>query len=192
MKNFLIIAALMLLSTPALAEVSGNIGFTSQYVFRGISQGPNPAVQASVTAEKNGIYGTFWASQVDFGTEANVEANYMAGVKKSWFDVGYLQYDYYGDDVKLADEAKEVYFGANAGPFSAYVFHDLDLESQYWNLSASHQVKGFDASLFIGHNDEYDHAGVKVGRSFGPVSFGYTFDYVRDASEHSINLFYNF
>lgn len=184
--------ALMLLATPAFAEISGSVGGTSQYVWRGVSQGEDPAVQVSLTASgKSGLYGTFWASQVDFGTDAHTEANYMVGFQRGWLDVGYLQYDYWGDEVELADEMKEVYVGVKAGPFFGYVFHNPDA-GEYWNVGAQHDFSKFSVKGWFGHDDNKDHAGVTVSKDFGPVNVGYTFDHVSGNQEHSVGVHYNF
>jgi uncharacterized protein (TIGR02001 family) len=177
---------------PAFAEISGSVGATSQYVFRGISQGEDPAIQVGATVSAENFYASFWASQVELDRDVHTEGNYSFGVKAKGFDVGFLQYDYYGDDLELSEESQELYVGYSAGPFTAYAFQDLDTKDNYYNVSASHSFPLVDVSVFAGHAESYDHGGVKISRSFGKFNLGYTFDYLRDASEHSVGLFYNF
>ncbi len=187
-----LLAFLAFFTLPAFAEINGSVGATSQYVFRGVSQGEDPALQVGITASSENFYVSFWASQVDIARDVHTEANYAFGVKAKGFDVGVLQYDYYGDDLELGDESREVYVGYAAGPFSAYAFQDMDTKDNYYNINASHSFDLVDVSVFAGHAEDYDHGGVKVSRSFNKFNLGYTFDYRRDASEHSVGLFYNF
>jgi uncharacterized protein (TIGR02001 family) len=67
MKKTLIATALMAaISTTALADISGNVGMTSDYVFRGISQTDNQmAIQGGLDYEHpSGLYVGTWASNV--------------------------------------------------------------------------------------------------------------------------------
>jgi len=65
---------------PALAEISGSAGATSQYVFRGISQGEDPAIQVGATVSAENFYASFWASQVELDRDVHTEGNYSFGV----------------------------------------------------------------------------------------------------------------
>ncbi len=67
-------------------SLSASAAFTTDYVFRGISQtDQNPAVQASLDASYGIFYIGMWGSNVDFGAGpagqdiANVEIDYYAG-----------------------------------------------------------------------------------------------------------------
>lgn len=103
-----IVAGLFCLAVPALAEVSGTVTFTSEYILRGISQtNDEPAVQASIDfAAKNGFYLGLWGSSIDVShiglpVEAQVEMDLYGGwawTGQSGFglDVGVVHYDYPG------------------------------------------------------------------------------------------------
>jgi len=74
---------------------------TSDYVFRGISQSDNePAIQGSANIGYGIFYAGIWMSSVDFKDDAQIEADYYAGIKPTWgpatFDFGVLYYDYPG------------------------------------------------------------------------------------------------
>jgi uncharacterized protein (TIGR02001 family) len=114
-KNLLpaaLATGLMAAATAAQAEmeISGNVALTSDYKFRGISQSDeSPAIQGGFDASwDNGIYVGTWGSTVDFdsndGFDGSLELDYYVGwasdIGDSGFgiDVGYLYYDYPGDD----------------------------------------------------------------------------------------------
>ena len=77
MKKLFGLMGAFLLSTSAFAGVSGGVNVTSDYLFRGVSQTQgNPAIQWNLEAEKNGVYGGTWGSQIDFGAKASIEYDF--------------------------------------------------------------------------------------------------------------------
>jgi uncharacterized protein (TIGR02001 family) len=90
--------------TSAYAQVTGNLGLTSDYRFRGVSQTQNaPAVQGGLDyAHKSGLYIGNWNSSVSsdvYTKGAGVESDLYAGYKKEIFkditiDVGSYNYFY--------------------------------------------------------------------------------------------------
>ena len=71
----------LLLSGSALAEVTGNIGATSNYLWRGTTQTSNEAaIQGGLDyAHDSGFYAGTWASNVDFGDETSYELDFYGG-----------------------------------------------------------------------------------------------------------------
>lgn len=84
--------------------VTVNGGFTSDYVFRGISQSDNdPAAFAGIDLTYRMFYVGIWGSSVaSFTSSSGFEFDVYAGVKRSWngveFDLGVLYYTYPGND----------------------------------------------------------------------------------------------
>jgi uncharacterized protein (TIGR02001 family) len=120
-------------TTAQAAEISANVALTSDYRFRGISQSDESiALQGGFDLGfDNGIYVGTWASSVDFdsadGFDGSLELDYYVGWgmdvgENSAIDVGYLYYDYPGDDGAEGDY-QELY-----GSFS---FHDLTVGMAY-------------------------------------------------------------
>lgn len=138
------LAAGVMMSSQAAAGVSGNIGVFSEYMFRGIEQTNEPAVQGGIDYESGiGIYAGTWASNVDFGPadpntyEADFYAGYAAEFGIVSLDVGAVFY-YYRDDTGL--NTVEYYAGVGVGPVSltAYVTDDYfgSGESAYYVTSS--------------------------------------------------------
>lgn len=99
-------AATVALSGAAMAEelkLAYNIGVTSDYVFRGVSQTQeDPAVQGGVDATYGMGYAGVWASNVDFGSKnPSTEVDFYAGVKPTVgdtsLDLGVIYYSYTKD-----------------------------------------------------------------------------------------------
>jgi uncharacterized protein (TIGR02001 family) len=90
--------------TAAQAQVTGNLGLTSDYRFRGISQSQNaPAVQGGIDyAHSSGLYVGNWNSSVSsqvYTSGAGVESDLYAGYKKDVYkgitiDIGSYNYFY--------------------------------------------------------------------------------------------------
>lgn len=129
---------------------SFNIGGTTDYVFRGISQnGEDPAMQGGIDFSYGIFYAGAWASMVDFGTDlatgsdvADAEVDYYAGIKPTWgplnFDFGVIYYSYPGsiNPGGLELDYVELKAGVSASPFDKFttglaVFYspDYTLES---------------------------------------------------------------
>lgn len=105
MKIKLLAAAVALstLAPLASADVSVTGTLTSDYVFRGISQTDrSPALQIGLDYEhESGFFAGAWASNVDFGDDANAEIDFFAGyfgeVNESLsYDASYTLYTYTG------------------------------------------------------------------------------------------------
>jgi uncharacterized protein (TIGR02001 family) len=104
MKKVLLAIFALASITAAHAQVSGNLGLTSDYRFRGISQSQNaPAVQGGVDyAHSSGLYIGNWNSSVSsqvYTNGAGVESDLYAGYKKDIYrgitiDVGTYNYFY--------------------------------------------------------------------------------------------------
>ena len=86
-----------------------NGGFTSDYIFRGISQSDNdPAAFAGVDLAYGMLYAGIWGSSVaSFTSSSGMEFDVYGGLKRSWngvdFDLGVIYYTYPGNssDVEL-------------------------------------------------------------------------------------------
>jgi uncharacterized protein (TIGR02001 family) len=105
MKKILLALALSAsVVTTASAQLTGNLGLTSDYRFRGVSQTQNaPAVQGGIDyAHKSGFYIGNWNSSVSSQVYTNgsgVESDLYAGFKKDIYkgitvDIGSYNYFY--------------------------------------------------------------------------------------------------
>jgi uncharacterized protein (TIGR02001 family) len=92
---------------PRRCTFSANVGLTTDYVFRGMSQtSQSAAVQGGFDATCGMFYAGVWASNLDWGTDnygnvaANLEMDWYGGVKfttgKIAWDAGIIYYSYPG------------------------------------------------------------------------------------------------
>lgn len=85
-------------------EISANVTFASEYVFRGVSvSDEDPALQGSLTwAHGSGFYIGAWGSSGNFGTNGSLEIDYYAGygtdLNGVTLDFSVIYYTYPGDE----------------------------------------------------------------------------------------------
>ena len=131
MKKVLLAILALAGFTLAHADVTGNLGLTSDYRFRGISQSQNaPAVQGGVDyTHSSGLYIGNWNSSVSsqlYTNGAGVESDLYAGYKKDIYkgitiDVG--SYNYFYPRATVAGtgsnfDTYEAFAGVGYGPVS--------------------------------------------------------------------------
>jgi uncharacterized protein (TIGR02001 family) len=118
MKRSALVSALVIAAaTPAvsMAGGSGNIGFVTDYVYRGIYQADSSAYAGADYSTDSGFYvGTWWAD-VGLGTETDVYLGYTGGNDNITYKIGYTGY-YYLDD--FDGDYNEVNLGLSAGIFA--------------------------------------------------------------------------
>lgn len=146
MKKFLAMFALLVASGSVYAQLTTNVGVTSDYRFRGISQSQNGlALQGGVDyAHKSGFYVGNWNSTVSnraytdsTGLEMDVYGGYKTEVAKGIkLDVGSYNYFYSqaGNRFNSASNTNEVYVGVEYG--AAVVKYSRSL-SDYFGVANS-------------------------------------------------------
>ena len=147
----------------AQAELTANVGVTSNYVFRGVTQTDDgPAVQGGVDfTHDSGLYAGIWASNVedntgDSGFEYDLYAGYNFKVNdKVAFDIGYITYKYSGTNAFT--ETYEIFAGASFYGFSAtYYDGNPDAGSDYSYIDLKYTLalpQEFNVHLHYGYND---------------------------------------
>ena len=106
------LAALALLITGAAqADVSANLGFASDYHYRGIFQASS-SVNGGLDFEKSGFYAGTWAADVKDGLEIDGYFGYGGTVGEFGYSIGYTGYFYSGD---FDDTYQEINLGGSFG-----------------------------------------------------------------------------
>ena len=130
------------------ADISANLGFNSEYIFRGIPQAKSSAF-GGFDLESGGFYAGTWAADVSDGLEVDYYGGYGFEVGDFGFTAGGTWYTYTGD---FDDEYLELNLGINWKFLSLEVtkgkydnFAGPELDYSFYSLSASH--KGFYVSI---------------------------------------------
>lgn len=166
------------LISSAVADISGNIGVTSNYLWRGVTQTADAAaVSGGVDfSADNGLYAGTWISNVEGGNEADFYFGYGTDVNNFAYAIGVIHYLYtqaegadfteIHGDVELGLFSAGLYYTISADNESAednlyaYVGLSVDLE-QDWNLAFT-----------VGHNepdegDDYQHVQIDLNKILG-------------------------
>jgi len=103
-----ILASGLLMSFCANASITANIGASSNYLWRGVTQTQDAvAVQGGIDYEHDsGVYLGTWASNVDFGDDTSYEIDFYGGYAGAigddfGYDIGYLYYAYPDSDASV-------------------------------------------------------------------------------------------
>lgn len=133
-------------------EISANVTFASEYLFRGVSlSDEDPALQGSLTwSHDSGFYIGAWGTNGNFGNDGSLELDYYAGygteIRGISLDLSVIYYTFPGDEndgnywevmgkvgydlglvaatagVAYVPEGQDAYGGGDA----VYVFSDLE------------------------------------------------------------------
>lgn len=166
------------------ASLTGNVAFTSDYLFRGISQtDEGPAVQGGFTLSgESGFYLSGWGSNIKFGQgsmELDILAGWTGALNESWnIDVGVMQYRYPKGD-NAVDEfnfyegyAKFFYDSWTLGVAYSPDYFGTGVDDYYY-LSADYKyslVENVALDLHFGYNAFEDSAEFETFLAAGPVS----------------------
>lgn len=169
----------------AAAEFAANIGATSNYVWRGVTQTDDAAAISGGLdyAHDSGVYAGLWASNVDFGDDTTAEVDLYAGFANELgnglgYDFGLLYFAYPGSNDEI--DFLEVVGALSFGPVTAGVNYtvykeddDADENDVYYHISASTEVAPtWSLGATIGYYDfdsgvEYTHGQVDITKGAG-------------------------
>ena len=140
-----LVLLLTAISAPAMAvDLSANIGYNSQYIYRGIPQ-KNSSAFGGLDLAANGFYLGTWGADVGDGIEIDYYGGYGFNVGDFNFGVGGTIYTYTGDfddtykEVNLSAGWKFLTFDAAIGNYAN--FDGPTLNYQFYSLTA--EYKGF-------------------------------------------------
>ena len=108
------VAIALLSSGLAQAQFSANVGWASEYHFRGILQKVSSA-SAGLDYESGGFYVGTWAADVGDGLEVDGYFGYAGEVEDFGYSIGFTGYYYTGD---FDDTYQEINLGGSYGPLS--------------------------------------------------------------------------
>ena len=167
------------------ADVSTNVGFESEYIFRGIAQEKSSA-SAGLDYSSNGFYVGTWAAQVTDGLEVDGFFGYSGSSENEDFSysLGFTGY-YYTDDFDDTYEEVNLGFAYKSFSFnSAFGEYDnFDGDTQdYTFISASYE---FDSGFYITFGDfseDFDGRYSELGYGFTLGEIDATVKYISSDS----------
>lgn len=172
----------------AVDGLSANIGATSNYLWRGVSQTQDAAaISGGIDYSTNsGFYIGAWTSNIDFNDNASYELDLYLGFSDQLsqdlsYDIGYIYYGY--PDSAEVDANNQYDFGEIYGSLSYQAFSI----GAYYGVNNDKGAQFADRSLYLSADAEFEVAkdltlALHIGR--------YTFDdnNGEDYSDYSVSL----
>ena len=171
-KLFLLVG---ILSLPTFASVSANVSFTSDYIWRGMTQSDGPAIQGGFDyAAESGFYAGIWGSNVNFNDGAGSELDYYFGygfeAGAIGVDLGYVAFDYPDNTDGL--DFEEIVIGLSYADFGLTFALRQDGAPDYTEVSYALGAFGFS----YGEYDDYgDNFGISYGFTCGSYDCGFAY-----------------
>lgn len=151
---------LLLAASIAQADWSANLGYASEYYYRGIEQKDSSA-SGGIDFEQNGFYAGSWAADVGDGLEVDGYLGYGGSIDDFSYSVGFTGYYYTGD---FDDTYQEFNFGVGYsllavdvavgeyenfdGPTQDYTYYSLTLEKNGFYGKYGGFSQDFDGEYF--------------------------------------------
>tara|TARA_R110002096_G_scaffold154_6_gene781 strand:- start:27191 stop:27814 length:624 start_codon:yes stop_codon:yes gene_type:complete len=155
-----IFALTLLAATSAHADFSANLGFASDYYYRGIFQAGSSA-SGGLDYESGGFYAGTWAADVKDGLEVDGYFGYGGEAGDFGYSIGYTGYFYTGD---FDDTYQEINLGGSygllavdvavgeyenfTGPTQDYTYYSLTLEKDGFYGKYAGFSQDFDGEYF--------------------------------------------
>lgn len=177
MKKIFVSLMLLVGFASAQAEVTGNVGVTTDYRFRGMSQSQTGvSLSGGVDyTNPNGLYVGNANSSVSsqlYPNGAGIESDFYAGAKRTYggvtFDAGTMNYHY---SRATTFNTSEVYLGAATGPFSFKYSRSL---TDYFGTAKTRGTQYYQAGVLFPVTDHLK-LGARIGRT--DVANSKTLDY---------------
>jgi uncharacterized protein (TIGR02001 family) len=191
----------VLLSTAAvpavsLADWSANVGWVSDYIFRGIFQEDSSAFGGIDYESENGFYAGIWGADVEIGLETDLYFGYSGTAAEDFgYTIGWTGYFYSENDPPSSptpgfyDTITEVNLGVSYGIFA--LDHAIG-EEDGWGTPTDYTFTTVTISPEVGpyysyntFGDEYDGAYIEIGYGWElmDLDLGVAFMYALDAEE---------
>ena len=154
-KLFLLVG---ILSLPTFASVSANVSFTSDYIWRGMTQSDGPAIQGGFDyAAESGFYAGIWGSNVNFNDGAGSELDYYFGygfeAGAIGVDLGYVAFDYPDNTAGL--DFEEIVIGLSYADFGLTFALGQDGAPDYTEVSYALGAFGFSYGEYDDYGDNF-------------------------------------
>ena len=177
-----VLAATAGVSAPVMADLSANIGFASEYYYRGLMQAESSA-SAGVDYESGSLSAGIWTADVGDGLEVDVYASYGIELGGLGVSVGYTTYQYTGE---FDTEYNEVNLNLSYGIFSLEVSdgeHEVDGadDADYLFTALTVEQNGFYGTYGAFSNDwDGDYIELGYGAEIGGFETGVALIFSQD------------
>jgi uncharacterized protein (TIGR02001 family) len=167
--------ALLLLAGTAHADLSANLGYASEYHYRGILQ-KNSSASGGLDYETGGFYAGTWAADVGDGLEIDGYFGYGGEAGDFTYSVGYTGYFYTGD---FDDTYQEINLGGGFGPLSVDIaigeyenFDGPTADYTYYALTLENEAGFYGKYAGFSQDFEGEYFELGYGTTISEIDFG--------------------
>ena len=161
-------------AAPAMADVSANVGYASEYYYRGIKQKESSA-SAGIDFEQSGFYAGTWTADVGDGLEVDVYGGYNLELGEFTVGAGVTGYYYTGEfddtyeEVNLSAGWKFLSVGYSVGTYDNFDGPEQD----YDFVEVTAELNGFYGTYGVfGKDSEGDYIELGYGAEVGGFDLG--------------------
>jgi len=173
-KYFIAVATLLACSM-AQADFSANLGYASEYHYRGIFQ-KNSSASGGIDFESGGFSAGTWAADVGDGLEVDGYFGYGTSVGEIDLSIGYTGYFYTGD---FDDTYQEINLGTAVGPLSLDVavgeyenFDGPTLDYTYYALTLANEAGLYGKVAGFSQDFEGEYLELGYGTTIAEIDLG--------------------
>jgi uncharacterized protein (TIGR02001 family) len=173
-------------ATPALADLSANVGFASEYYYRGIKQKESSA-SGGLDFEAGGFYAGTWAADVGDGLEVDLYGGYNLELGAFSLGAGVTGYYYTGEfdetyeEVNLSAGFSFLSVGYSVGTWDGDGGYDGEGGDEYDFLEVTAEYNGFYGTYgTFGQDADGDYFEVGYGTEVGGFDLGIAAIYSSD------------
>ena len=178
-----IVAITLLTSGMAHAQWSANIGYASEYFYRGIFQAES-SPSGGVDYEQGGFYAGVWSADVKDGLEVDGYFGYGGEIGDFGYSVGYTGYFYTGD---FDDTYQEINLGGGFGPLSLDVaigeydnFDGPTLDYTYYALTLASESGLYGTYAGFAQDFEGEYLELGYGTTVAEIDLGVALIFAND------------
>ncbi len=157
----------------AQAGASANVGFVSDYFYRGIDQQTSAAGSVGLDYDVNGFYVGTWAIDVGDGLEVDGYFGYGLDIGEVSLGIGFTGYYYTGE---FDNDYEEINLTAGFGPISLEYSigeYDADPTEDYTFAAITYEYEGFYGTYgTFGEDFDGSYFEVGYGTTISDIDFG--------------------
>jgi len=159
----LLLPVALLFSLNAQAELSANVGWVSDYYYRGLFQHSSSA-SAGLDYEKNGFYAGTWGADVGDGLEVDAYFGWSGEIADLSVSGGFTGYYYTGDFDDTYQELNfSVGYGLLTAEYSVGEYENFDGPTQDYGFYALTLEKDGFYGKFAGFTQDFDGNYLELG-----------------------------
>lgn len=160
----------------AMADLSANVGWVSEYIYRGVYQEDSSAYGGIDFESDSGFYAGIWGADVGVGLETDLYFGYSGGGDNFGYSIGWTGYYYTEDDPPTSaepgfyDTITEINLGVSFGIFA--LDHAIG-EEDGWGSPTDYTFTTITISPEVGPYYSFNTFGDQYSGEYFEIGYGW-------------------